>query len=1655
MSSRACPADLLPPADTNPNLPTTPKQPDIGESLLLHAYFDHVPVVVLLDPGCDTNIISSDFLAANPSLPTAPANVDLIFGNAHTASASLCVLNRKIHAQNFTTHADFYVSPHNVPGVDIVLGNIFLKHERAYIGFHPSPHCIFPNGIIWYDTAIQVHDTDPSIQAANSHHAARFLRVAASKKEAVEAMLVALESAKPKDQDTPPAKPTGPPPNPAVVPLLDEHQDIFSRTVPDPSSQPPNVVLNPGMEIHLKPGSRPIKCRPFPLSKGEMVIVQHLVADLVNKGYVEESDPNCPWAAPMILLRKSGSRQGISNQFRIVCDFRRLNNVTDKTSMAYAPPLIRDLFRNLAGAKIFSVSDLVGGFYQSPIHPKSRDYTTFVCPTPDGPKNYRFRCVPLGLCGAPSYFQSYVDQVLSGIPGVQAYVDDFITFSATIEEHLATLKTLFTRCREHGLYLHPDKCQWGQTSITFLGFKISNNSIVPSDEKVAALRAFTAPHDQKSVRQFLGFCQYLAHLIPHFNDRAAPLSDLLNNPDKPPATASTSPKKPPRRFVLSAAALHAFESLRAALINTPGVCIPSLDAPLEVETDASAFGVGAVLYERREGVLHPLYFVSRKFNKSERNYAPRDQEALAVVFALVKFRAYLYLRPFTLYSDHQSLEKFKTQPDLQKRDWRWQEIIAEFDFNHQYRKGETMVVPDALSRSFGADPSAPATGVQDAIEADMPTQGATSITYNIPEVSHQPQPQPPAAHVFNILAATACPSPAQSLLPFTSTPNKNSVHILPSTLRVTFAQPPQHKTTSISVVSTFFDVPTSNFSPPKIATPPPPPAVTPTTPSDLAIVTPSPDTWAINRNIANTVHPHICTLFQQSDVFDTFRYDGGLLDFHLPSDSAFTSSYTPTQPRHHLTHYTFPCDGYTPVLHCNTRRAPAPANHLASSVLLSNKPCTEQLRPAPTSHVHALHSPTAAVAVGDPPVHADTRTLFVRSDAFSSNAIPPPADGSVHQSPAVPVHTLHHAPADGTVHQSPVVPVHTVHNAPFDSSISCQSSPLPRTDTCDHADGTSYHCKPDKCCPPLPPHADTFTAPARPSTAISFYSVSTPPATTTAHSITTTTSSWRTTLPPLYANDPFFGPIFTLCQLPAAELTIQQRAQVKNFSINDNNLYFNDYANDNDVCLRLCIPTSPNNTVRLQVIFDCHDGLLHQSIAKTTARLTRYYYWPTMHKDVRRYVNTCHACHTLKSNQNPKAGMLSGLPIATKRFSRVHIDFIVGLQRTPEGFDCTLVVVDSLSKFLYLIPAIATDNALTTAKRLFNTVFCIHGPPNELVSDRDTKFTAELFQHLMSCYQVHQRFTVAHDHNFNGLAEVTIRTVEVLLRHVLSNFPDRSFADFLALVAYVYNSSIHTAHPHTPYYVLFGFEPANPAMILADLPATTTIGINNVSDFVAHQQQVLQYTRDALFATQRTFNLHANRNRSEIQFQPGQLVYLSTANISSKYFARPELKFQPRYMGPFSVKEKVAPYTYRLNLPTSMRALHNVFPAALLWAQVPTDDDMVHRPADAQLISAPPTAPLPATPASTGPAMSTTVVTATDIPDINPARPPNIDPDTFVIDKVLARRRIPGPGRRRYEYLVSWEGYNSSHNSYIRRNDADTDGAAQALDDFDAKCTDD
>ena len=119
---------------------------------------------------------------------------------------------------------------------------------------------------------------------------------------------------------------------------------------------------NESMRIPLIDGATPVKVRAFSMTHGEINILKQLLADLIEKGYVEPADPMSQWCAPVMILRKSGNREGITNQYRLVTDFRRLNALTK--SSTYVPPLIRTIIKQLSSAKIFSASDVVGGFYQ-------------------------------------------------------------------------------------------------------------------------------------------------------------------------------------------------------------------------------------------------------------------------------------------------------------------------------------------------------------------------------------------------------------------------------------------------------------------------------------------------------------------------------------------------------------------------------------------------------------------------------------------------------------------------------------------------------------------------------------------------------------------------------------------------------------------------------------------------------------------------------------------------------------------------------------------------------------------------------------------------------------------------------------------------------------------------------------------------------------------------------------------------------------------------------------------------------------------------------------------------------------------------------------------------------------------------------------------
>ena len=85
-------------------------------------------------------------------------------------------------------------------------------------------------------------------------------------------------------------------------------------------------------------------------------------------------------------------------------------------------------------------------------------------------------------------------------------------------------------------------------------------------------------------------------------------------------------------------------------------------------------------------------------NPHKRNYSAYEQELLAIMHALSKWRVYLHGRPFTLYTDHATLKHFQTQLNLTGCPARWSLFLQGFHYKTEHLEGRKNVIADAISR---------------------------------------------------------------------------------------------------------------------------------------------------------------------------------------------------------------------------------------------------------------------------------------------------------------------------------------------------------------------------------------------------------------------------------------------------------------------------------------------------------------------------------------------------------------------------------------------------------------------------------------------------------------------------------------------------------------------------------------------------------------------------------------------------------------------------------------------------------------------------------------------------------------------------------------------------------------------------------------------
>jgi len=456
--------------------------------------------------------------------------------------------------------------------------------------------------------------------------------------------------------------------------VLTAFPDMFQQTLP--AGLPHKRVTD--HHIPLLPGVIPAKGRVFRMGAELENEQKKILQNLLEGGKITHT--SSPFAAPSMMVSKKDDAKG-KKQYRMVINFQGLNAIT--IAAEYPVPTIIDMLEKLHGAKVFTIMDMEQGFHQIRMAPEDQYKTAFR--TFLG--QYEFKVMPFGLKGAPGTFQAVMNHMFFEHIGVfvVVYLDDLLIYSKNMKDHIEHLEIVMKILRFHQLFPKLLKCLFAVCTLEYLGYTISKDGITPSQEKIKAIEIWPEQlENDTQVKQFLGTLNYCRMFMGmEYTDLARPLLDLT---------------KKGVEFIWTDEHTKSVQELKKRLVNYTTLQIPDSSKPYELWTDASGYAIGAVL--EQEG--KPLSFMSKKMSPVQMRYSVYDQELLALVTALDKWKHLLRPAKVTVFTDHKALEylqQIKAEKPMRGKTARWLDLLADYqDMTIVYKPGATNIVADAMSR---------------------------------------------------------------------------------------------------------------------------------------------------------------------------------------------------------------------------------------------------------------------------------------------------------------------------------------------------------------------------------------------------------------------------------------------------------------------------------------------------------------------------------------------------------------------------------------------------------------------------------------------------------------------------------------------------------------------------------------------------------------------------------------------------------------------------------------------------------------------------------------------------------------------------------------------------------------------------------------------
>jgi len=354
------------------------------------------------------------------------------------------------------------------------------------------------------------------------------------------------------------------------------------------------------------------------------------------------------------------------------------------------------------------------------------------------------------------------------------------------------------------------------------------------------------------------------------------------------------------------------------------------------------------------------------------------------------------------------------------------------------------------------------------------------------------------------------------------------------------------------------------------------------------------------------------------------------------------------------------------------------------------------------------------------------------------------------------------------------------------------------------------------------------------------------------------------------------------------------------------------YQRTGDASPRICVPSG----CRATVLREAHGGSVmagHPGIARTTAHVARFFYWPGLHADVAHFVRTCSTCAAVKPSHGLRMGSeehaFSSAP--TQPFSHWAMDLVGPLPLSRAGNAYIVTWVDRTTKMIVAEALKATStSAVDLARLTFRAICCQYGLPEKLTHDNDVRFASGLWKELWRLVGTKLKFTSSYNPQSDPAERANRQVLEALRAAVATVAHYDQWDMALPHICFGLNSHVSSVTKTSAFELAYGFAPRVPLSL--GLPAAVAAPSYDApaADLALQIQNRHQSAADQAAAAQARLGRLLDARSTPSVIAVGDRVWMDSAHLPHQIPS----KLASKWFGPYTVLS-VHGAAVRLELP--------------------------------------------------------------------------------------------------------------------------------------------